>query len=351
MKIQDSIGMGSREASPFKTLQIHPTRKCNLTSRHCYSGSSPGQNEVFDVDKLKQFLALAWEEGYNNISISGGEPFLYHKLYELLSFSKGLGYQNTLESNGMLLGSIRNQQVLEYVDLVAVSIDGKPDVHDYIRNQRGAFDKMLHGVEVLHDLNVPFGFIHTLTPKSYNDLNWLGDFAKNQGAKLLQLGPLKMFGRATSALKDNAIDKLTAYNMFILATYLQDKFQNEMVVQVDILHRDYIEVFPQVVDVFRRNREGNNLSDFMETLIVEETGRIIPIARGFNPKFAIGNIHCLEPDAFKQYMISALPVLKTLYLHTLTKVLEQKDLDIVNWNEILLAESFDFRPLNYQVLG
>lgn len=349
MKNRDLNNKGSQDAGLFKTLQIHPTRKCNLACRHCYSSSSPVHKEMLDINRLKQFIIKAWDEGYNNISLSGGEPFLYDKLYELLAFSKQVGYQNTIATNGMLLESIKNQQILEHIDLVAVSIDGKPDVHDYIRNQRGAFDKMFHGVAVLRDLNVPFGFIHTLTPNSWNDLLWLGEFSKNQEAKLLQLHPLEMYGRATTTLKQSAIDKLMAYKMFILATYLQDKYQEEMVVQVDMLHRDYIEVFPQAVNPFRRMREGNKLSDFVDTLIIEETGNILPISYGFNPKFALGNVQTWEPDGFKQYMLSALPALKTLYSSTVTKILEMKELDIVKWNEILLRESFEFESLRDKV--
>ena len=63
---------------PFHTIQIHPTRKCNLSCLHCYSSSGPAYKEMLNVEALKIFLEYAYRNGFNNISVSGGEPFLYN---------------------------------------------------------------------------------------------------------------------------------------------------------------------------------------------------------------------------------------------------------------------------------
>jgi Fe-coproporphyrin III synthase len=147
------------KVEPFRTIQIHPTRKCNLACLHCYSSSSPNMKEMLDIEALKRFLEIAFAHGYNNISVSGGEPFLYSHLAEMLQFTKALGYQNTMASNGMLLQSDRNQRILENVDLIAISMDGPPELHDRIRGQKGAFDKTMKGVEVLQKMNKAYGFI------------------------------------------------------------------------------------------------------------------------------------------------------------------------------------------------
>ena len=98
---------------PFRTIQIHPTRKCNLSCLHCYSSSAPHLKNELNINALKKFLPYAFEHGFNNISISGGEPFMYSGLEELLIFSKSLGFQNTVASNGMLLHSEKNKRILK----------------------------------------------------------------------------------------------------------------------------------------------------------------------------------------------------------------------------------------------
>src|SRR5690349_74288 len=125
---------------PFRTIQVHPSRKCNLSCLHCYSNSGPSMKTMLDIDALKRFLEYAHQQGFNNLSVSGGEPFLYYHLKELFSFSRQIGYHNNIVSNGMLLTSGRNQENLEKVNLIAISIDGKKELHDHIRGQKGAYE-------------------------------------------------------------------------------------------------------------------------------------------------------------------------------------------------------------------
>lgn len=331
---------GMLTAGPFRTIQIHPTRKCNLACLHCYSSSSPQLKEMLDIEALKRFLAYAFEQGFNNISVSGGEPFLYSHLEELFKFSRSLGYQNTMASNGLLLQSERNQRILEYVDLIAISVDGPPGLHDHIRQQAGAYEKMMKGIDVLKRMNKPFGFIHTITPQSWQSLLWLAEMAAEKGAGLLQLHPLEMYGRAANTLSDHYFDDTLAHQAYILCNYLHSKYADKMVVQLDLLHRDYIETFPQIVNAFGRQcAQKGGLANMLDTIIVEETGRILPVSYGFSNKLAIGNVHSFGDDLFERFIAEKIPVIKEIFRETLHKIINDKEADIVNWNELLVNES------------
>ncbi|WAC09210.1 radical SAM protein [Dyadobacter pollutisoli] len=324
----------------FRTIQIHPTKKCNLTCLHCYSSSAPGYHDVLDLANLKSFLAYAFDNGFNNISVSGGEPFLYKDLEELLQFSRSIGYQNTLASNGMLLRSERAKRILDFVDLIAISVDGPQPLHDKIRNQAGAFDKMCQGLEVLKDLDKPFGIIHTLTPESWTSLIWLGEFAASNGAKLLQLHPLEMYGRALDTLTSEAIDDDLAHKMFILGHYLVSKYSDQLVVQLDMLHRDYLLAHPQIVSGFERScGQSGKLADLLDTIVIEESGTILPVSYGFNPRYSIGNISNFSMSAFEDFERQSIPDIKDIFKNTLSRIAEYGTRDIVNWNELLIEES------------
>ncbi len=331
---------GQLVADPFRTIQIHPTRKCNLACLHCYSFSSPLMKEMLDIEALKRFLSISYDNGYNNISVSGGEPFLYSHLEELLKYSRSIGYQNTMASNGMLLQSERNQRILEYVDLIAISLDGPADLHDKIRGQKGAFEKTMKGVEILKKSAKAFGFIHTITPESWPSLIWLADFAFDNGAKLLQLHPLEMQGRASEDMPGSEIDDTLAHQAYILASYLKSKYADRMIVQLDLLHREYIEAFPQIVNVFDRQcAQNHKIADVLDTIIIEETGKIIPIAYGFDSTYEIGNIYNFQNSDFEKYSDEKLPKLKNLYTQTITNIVNNRESDIVNWNEVLVNQS------------
>ncbi|WP_084332274.1 radical SAM protein [Runella limosa] len=324
----------------FRSIQLHPTRRCNLACLHCYSYSAPHHRDMLDVEATKKFLAYAFEEGFNNIAISGGEPFLYSDLEELLRFAKEIGYQTTMASNGMLLKTERAKRILAFVDLIAISIDGPPPLHDHIRAQKGAFEKMMEGVKVLQQHQKPFGFIHTVTPQSWESLLWLGEFAEQNGAKLLQLHPLEMHGRASETLTSLAMDDTLAHQMYILAHYLRSKYADSMIVQIDLLHREYIRTFPQVVSAFSRQCAANNhLSDLFDTIIVDETGKITPVAYGFGDQFSIGNIHRFDYQLFERFIQEKVPSLKKVFEKTLDKIINNFETDIVNWNELIVQES------------
>jgi len=309
-------------SDPFRTIQIHPTRKCNLSCLHCYSSSAPHLKGMLDINALKKFLPYAFAHGFNNISISGGDLFLYTELAKLLVYTKSLGCQNN------------------YIDRIAISIYGPRELHDHIRGQIGSFDKMLNGIELLKKLEKPFGFIHTVTPQSWTSLIWLGEFAQEHGAKLLQLHPLEMYGRALEELTNMAIDDTLAHQTFILANYLRSKYAETMVVQLDLLHRDYIESFPQIVNTFvRKCSSKNKISDIFDTIIIEETGRLLPFAYGFESSLAIGNINNFSNSIFEEYLHEKIPVIESLFNLTYQNIINNKEVDIANWNELIVNNS------------
>ncbi|MDH7459792.1 hypothetical protein QEG73_00840 [Chitinophagaceae bacterium 26-R-25] len=199
----------------------------------------------------------------------------------------------------------------------------------FIRGLDGAYEKMLQGVEVLRSYNKAWGFIHTITPQSWDSLLWLGAFAYEQDAKLLQLHPLEMYGRASTEMADMILQDTLRHQAYILANYLQAKYAGKMVIQLDLLHSDYLEAFPQVVNSFDRlcSIKGR-LPDLLDNIIVEETGRILPVAYGFNPTFSIGNVYDFDEQLFQQFIEEKIPGIRSLYVNTLGKILSDKEMEI-----------------------
>ena len=113
-----------------------------------------------------------------------------------------------------------------------------------------------------------------------------------------------------------------------------------MVIQADLLHRDYLEAFPEIVNSFERAcATKGQLSNLLDTIIIEETGRVLPIAYGIAPEFEIGNVYNFENSLFDQYITDKIPLIKSLFDRTLNKIFANKQMDILNWNELLIRES------------
>jgi Fe-coproporphyrin III synthase len=324
-----------------RIVHVHPTLRCNLSCKHCYSSSLPSHKTTLDLEELKAFLEYAYGEGYNTISVSGGEPFLYQDLKNLLVFTKSIGYKNVVASNGMLLNTKKAQDVFEYINVIALSIDGKPGLHNKIRGSATAFDKMVEGVEVLRKNNKKFGFIHTVTSENWEDLIWMGEFSKEKGATLLQLHPLEMFGRAKTEMHNYSLGQDLFHKIFILASYLKIKHEHDFFLQLDFLHKDFIKEFPTSVNLFPSYDGVRKLSEILNIIIVNENGDIVPIGYGFSKKYQIGNIKNLkkEKSMFDIYKQTRLWHLIDLFKRTYNHILENANADLINWNELIIDMS------------
>ena len=182
-------------------LQVHPTRRCNIACAHCYSASGPSVREELPVELLSNCLADAAALGYRQLAVSGGEPLLYKPLPELLAAARRLGLLTTVTSNGMLLTPRRFDPIAGLVDVLAISIDGRPAEHDEIRRREGAFARTIGNLEVVRASGVPFGFIFTLTQYNVDSLEFVVRLAAAEGARSVQVHPLTLVGRAATTCR------------------------------------------------------------------------------------------------------------------------------------------------------
>jgi MoaA/NifB/PqqE/SkfB family radical SAM enzyme len=326
-----------------KVIQIHPSLQCNLTCGHCYSGSAPAFKGGLDVYRLQQVVEELAGVGYNAISLSGGEPFLYRPLEELLTHTHSLGFFNSITTNAMLLGSDRAKKVLRQADLIAISIDGKEQQHDQLRNFEGAFKKMEEGVQVVKDNVACFGFIHTVFPDNWKIMHWLVQFALNNGAKLLHFHPLEMAGRAAATLNSVTFDEESLHKIYIAFHYLKEVYGEQLFMQLDLLHRDYIMDNPAFIFHQYNTPEFTtaNFSSIFKELIIDEGGDIIPISHGCSKHFKLGNIYdavsCTK--MIEQFMQEKMEDVIELYQTTYGFIMDQEEKELVNWSEMVIRFS------------
>jgi len=139
-------------------IQWHLTERCNLRCRHCYQGRRKVQemtaNEVKrEIDGATQMFQ-AWEEEHGirvspSIHFTGGEPFLYKGLWDVIAYSKAKGYGVAMMTNGCLITKDRAKRTsLLGLSDIQVSLEGPPELHASIRG-RGSFDAAVKGVEHL----------------------------------------------------------------------------------------------------------------------------------------------------------------------------------------------------------
>lgn len=128
------------------------TTACNLNCVHCHTaGGEPGTNELTTTEAKILLDQLARVESFRMMAFTGGEPLVRPDLYELLAYSRALGFNNTIATNATLIDDKVAQQLRDYgVVIAAVSLDGfAAETHDRIRGLTGSFEKAVQGIRAL----------------------------------------------------------------------------------------------------------------------------------------------------------------------------------------------------------
>ena len=142
-----------------KALCLHIAHDCNLACRYCFAeeGEYHGRRALmsFDVGKKALDFLIANSGSRRNLEVDffGGEPLMnWQVVKDLVAYGReqeklyDKKFRFTLTTNGVLL----NQEVMEFCNRemgnVVLSIDGRKEVHDYMRpfrNGKGSYDLIL----------------------------------------------------------------------------------------------------------------------------------------------------------------------------------------------------------------
>ena len=134
-----------------KALCLHIAHDCNLACRYCFAdeGEYHGRRALmsFEVGKKALDFLVKNSGSRKNLEVDffGGEPLMnFQVVKDLVAYGRSLEepynkkFRFTLTTNGMLL----NDDIMEFANKemsnVVLSVDGRKEVHDYMRPVRGS---------------------------------------------------------------------------------------------------------------------------------------------------------------------------------------------------------------------
>lgn len=155
-------------------LQWHITHKCNLRCTHCYQED---YNKDLNIDKLKNifFQYLEFINFYNykgHINFTGGEPFVYEKIFDLFDLCEKYSITFGILTNGTILTNEIINKLKNYKNLsfVQMSIDGIKSTHENIRGQ-STFDLTLKSIKTLKKYKIQTMIAFTCHKENYKELS------------------------------------------------------------------------------------------------------------------------------------------------------------------------------------
>ena len=292
---------------PDRIIHLHPTRLCNLACLHCYSESGPKQKAALDLELLQHALPLLKAEGYNQISLSGGEPLTYAPLLPLVDHAHMNGFRVTMITNG-LFPAKRVDEVVSRLDGVAISFDGLATTHNLIRGRADAFERACATLARLADNGQPVAAAISLTREAIPELPDLADHLVSLGAKALQVRPVALAGRARSMTDISNYTSADRARLYLVVLALQEELGNQVRVQCDLAparilwqQRNAYGSLLAHCETHTLDKKEQPLSDLVNPLVISEAGQLKPIAYDFNSFFDVASIETLSSEQLANY--------------------------------------------------
>lgn len=175
------------------------TNECNFACLHCIEESGPGRafkDELSDTQTF-EVLRQAIELDVPYISLSGGEPMVHPRFFDLVAFAAERGTQLKIETNGQYLTKQACRRLKELdVKSVQVSMDGASRETFNKMRVRGDFDEVLQGIRNLVEAGVPLEINYSPTKFNTHEIGRAVDLAYELGARNFYTGRTMYTGNA-----------------------------------------------------------------------------------------------------------------------------------------------------------
>lgn len=197
-----------RAIPDLRLLAWELTRRCNLRCMHCRAAANdaPLEGEIDKEGCIEIMKQIAYVSN-PIIILTGGEPLLRDDIFDISAYGTEVGFRMVMATNGTLLDRpIIREMKLAGIKRVSISIDGPTSVdHDRFRGVDGAFEEVIHGIELLKEENLEFQINTTISRKNVEQLQDIMDLAIKYGASAHHIFLLVPTGRAKN-MKDQQIN-------------------------------------------------------------------------------------------------------------------------------------------------
>lgn len=184
----DALRYGQGHGAPRTAAERKPivvwniTRRCNLKCIHCYSDSDareyPGE---LTWDQCTGVIKDLADYGVPAVLLSGGEPLVHPRFFDLAKVARDSGLRLTLSTNGTLIDAAAAEKIKALgFSYVGISLDGIGATHDHFRGRVGAFDKAVRAFRHCKAVEQKVGLRLTLSRHNLDDLDGILDFIERE---------------------------------------------------------------------------------------------------------------------------------------------------------------------------
>jgi len=156
--IENEQGQSAFIGQQPSTVHICITNRCNLTCLHCDIWKLPAGKELDlstwkgIIDKFEQWL------GPFSLKFAGGEPMVRKDTVDLTRYCRDKGITVGINTNGAIIDKKTAKALLgAEVNEINISLDSiDHTIHDFVRNKKGTFDRVMKAIEYFKELDSKF---------------------------------------------------------------------------------------------------------------------------------------------------------------------------------------------------
>ena len=161
-----------RQKSPYQ-VTFSLTNRCNFRCAYCHI---PLQERAeMTTAEWRSAIDEFADAGMGRASFMGGEPLLRHDLPELVAHVKSRGVHASMNTNGWLVP--HHIDVVSTLDLVCITLDGPPSVHDAQRHP-GSYARVMEALEMLRSRGTKTVTMTVLTETSIDTVDHVLEVAR-----------------------------------------------------------------------------------------------------------------------------------------------------------------------------
>lgn len=275
-------------------LLIHLLDQCNLRCKHCYMDSLNNSTTFLPkniVNRTLKEIDDIEELGVKSVLLSGGEPFLYPYLSEILnSLPLNRRYEVRIITNGTMINETEVALLKQCNASLQVSIDGPPEFHDEFRGMKGAFEKTSSGIERAVNKGVSISLLTTVCQDNYAYIPWIAEWAITRSIKNIKIQPLSKMGRGL-ALKNKKLSEPQMCDLFFLLSDLAVRYRSKgLQFTLGYQTRQFLLAHPCAANACIGDKCHRKISREIKQLVIREDGTVLPEISTINYKFALGNV-------------------------------------------------------------
>lgn len=143
------------------SVQLELTTGCNHRCIHCYNHfrktASPTRSLTLKEEQIGAIISNLKAGGVPELVVTGGEPMLYPNLMlRTIELARDAGMKCSLNTNATLVTSAIAKELRKFKTGVLTSLlSFNRDVHDSLTSSEGSFDRLVDGIKVLQEYQVP----------------------------------------------------------------------------------------------------------------------------------------------------------------------------------------------------